>query len=470
MSLFDLVKRGPAKGAYPQIIAPPPELTLPGYRAHRVFESGPRAGGIYPVMIGKENAETALSQRILMQEWLKSQYIPFGMAPRQGWHAGELPYGPQFNVGGKDPGKRFGRLQPDDVVYSRVSLGADNNVSGYLNPQDRGIVFDEKIKLPFDQTQLPEGGMYAYRPSGYADPWLVSDKVWHEKLLTDEEIADIFRTAGREPPPPRASKPVTEGRLRELGLLGAAPVAAGLGALAGAPGEAQAASFVNDYTRSGEMRAAPRGDFSGWLADILGGAKGWMNQAQVPQGVPLVGGMGAGDLTMGQAPELMDSMSYGFSPVRGAGMAATLDPAVMDLLGLMAPAAGRAGAVARGMPGVVRQAALDAYGPAVNMARPRYTLGGKEVGRGAIQQELGLALPVDEIKQAMREAKNARARRRYEQKRSAEREFNWTPADAFGSRATLGSNDNLMSQDELLRLILERGKTLPNPETYSIKR
>ena len=92
----------------------------------------------------------------------------------------------------------------------------------------------------------------------------------------------------------------------------------------------------------GEMRAAPRGDFSGWLADILSGAKGWLNQAQVPRGVPLVGGMGDGDMTMGQAPELMDSMSYGFSPVRGAGMAATMDPAVMDLLGLMAPAAGRA--------------------------------------------------------------------------------------------------------------------------------
>jgi len=224
----------------------------------------------------------------------------------------------------------------------------------------------------------------------------------------------------------------------------------------------------------GEMRAAPRGDFSGWLADILGGAKGWLNQAQVPRGVPLVGGMGAGDLTMGQAPELMDSMSYGFSPVRGAGMAATLDPAVMDLLGLMAPVAGRAGAVARGMPGVVRQAALDAYGPAVNMAKPRYSVRGQEVGRGVMQRELGLDLGLvqsaEETKRLMREAKNARARLRYEQRRSAQREFNWTPADAFGGRATLGSNDNLMSQDELLRLILERGKTLPNPEIYSIKR
>ncbi len=220
----------------------------------------------------------------------------------------------------------------------------------------------------------------------------------------------------------------------------------------------------------GEMRAAPRGGVSGWLADLLGGAKGWLNQAQVPQGVPLVGGMGAGDLTMGRAPELMDSMSYGFSPVRGAGMAATLDPAVMDLLGLMAPAAGRAGAVARGMPGVVRQAALDAYGPAANMARPRYTLGGKEVGKDAIQLELGLVQSADETKRMMREARNARTKLRYEQKRNAAREFNWTPADQFGGRSTLGSNDNLMSQDELLRLILERGKTLPNPETYSIKR
>jgi hypothetical protein len=220
----------------------------------------------------------------------------------------------------------------------------------------------------------------------------------------------------------------------------------------------------------GEARAIPRGGFSGWLADILGGAKGWLNQAQVPQGVPLVGGLGAGDLTMGQAPELVDSMSYGFSPVRGAGMAATLDPAVVDLLGLMAPAASRTAGIARTLPGVARQAALDAYGPAVNMARPRYTLGGREVGKEAVQREFGFIPPADEVKQAMKEAKAARAKLRYEEQKKVGR-LNWTPGDEFGSRATLGSTDNVMSQEDLLRAILERGKTLsdtpqpflPNP-------
>jgi hypothetical protein len=225
------------------------------------------------------------------------------------------------------------------------------------------------------------------------------------------------------------------------------------------------------------MRAAPRGGFSGLLADLLGGAKGWLNQAQVPHGVPLVGGMGAGDLTMGQAPELVDSMSYGFSPVRGAGMAATLDPAVVDLLGLMAPVAGRAGGVARGMPGVVRQAALDAYGPPVRMARSRYTLGGKEVDKAAMQQEFGFASPaptVEEIKQARLEARRMRAEKKAQDADYAVHGGPYTRSRGGPAEGPApGWQNTPMSNEELLRFIMERNKTLvphkvlPNP--YSSK-
>lgn len=223
----------------------------------------------------------------------------------------------------------------------------------------------------------------------------------------------------------------------------------------------------------GEARAAPRGAFMGWLADLLGGTKGFLNQARVPQGVPLVGGLGAGDL-MGQAPETLDSMSYGFSPVRGAGMAATLDPGVADLLGLMAPLAGRAAGVARALPGVARQAALDAYSPAVNVARPRYTLGGREVPREVLQQEFGFLPSAEEVNKAMKEAKKARADARLEEIKKAGR-LNWTPAEGFGSKATVGSFEDTRSPEELLQFILDKGKTLPNtgkflPNPYQVRK
>ena len=200
-----------------------PEATVPAYRAHRVF--GPRSekyGHLYPAMIGKDTKmETALSQQLPVGEWLKSELIPFTMAERQGWHAGAMPYGEQFNVsrnGGRTKADKI--YQPDDVVYTEVDLGAENDYSRFLDPNSETVIYDPQIALPFDQTKLPEGGFYLYQNPGTPYPWYVSDYVKHNRILTDEEIADIHRSAGLPVPPPRKSgKPVTEARLRELGLL-----------------------------------------------------------------------------------------------------------------------------------------------------------------------------------------------------------------------------------------------------------
>jgi len=200
-----------------------PEMWLPAYRAHRVFEKGPKAGGLYPVMIGKDTPlETALSQRIPLGETLKSELIPFTMAERQGYHSGALPYGEQFNVarpGDPTPRAKSSKIyQPDDVVYTQADLGIDRDYSNVLSGNPR--IYGVKDPLPFDQTQLPEGGFYMYQNPSTPHPWYVSDYVRHNRVLTDEEIADIFRQHGVEPPPPRRSgRPIDEARLRELGLM-----------------------------------------------------------------------------------------------------------------------------------------------------------------------------------------------------------------------------------------------------------
>jgi len=211
----------------------------------------------------------------------------------------------------------------------------------------------------------------------------------------------------------------------------------------------------NPYLYTGEARSAQRGGFLGMLSDLLGGAKSWMNApGTLPAGVPLVGGQGLGDLVMGQAPEYLDDRSYGLGGARNGGA----DPRLMDLAMLLAPGAGRAAGVARALPGVARQAALDAYGPAVHMARPRYTLGGRDVDRVAVQRELGLAPPVDEIKRAMQEAKNMRARIRYADKKNRATNL-WNQESTADRRYELG--DKVLTGDELLKAILERGKSLP---------
>ena len=64
-----------------------------------------------------------------------------------------------------------------------------------------------------------------------------------------------------------------------------------------------------------EIRATPRFGLLGTVADGLLGAKRFANRAQIPAGVPLVGGQGLGDLTLGQLPEELDNWSYGDLPM-----------------------------------------------------------------------------------------------------------------------------------------------------------
>ena len=67
----------------------------------------------------------------------------------------------------------------------------------------------------------------------------------------------------------------------------------------------------------------------------------------LPESVPLLGGMGAGDLLMGKAPEAIEDYSYGFGPLgHGKGMTTKVDPRVLDIAGL--PGIGVGGAMKGG--------------------------------------------------------------------------------------------------------------------------
>jgi len=70
-----------------------------------------------------------------------------------------------------------------------------------------------------------------------------------------------------------------------------------------------------------KIQPTPRCGLIGGGADALLGAKRFANRARIPDGVPLIGGQGLGDLLLGHAPEEVDNWSYGDLPM-------TIDPGV----------------------------------------------------------------------------------------------------------------------------------------------
>lgn len=212
----------------------------------------------------------------------------------------------------------------------------------------------------------------------------------------------------------------------------------------------------NPYLYTGEARSAQRGGFLGMLADLLGGAKSWMNApGTLPAGVPLVGGQGLGDLVMGQAPEYLDDRSYGLGGARNGGA----DPRLMDLAMLLAPGAGRAAGVARALPGVARQAAFDAYGPTVHMAQPRmkHAIRGQLVTDDEMMRHLGIGPYADSqgvvAPEVVKEAKRIR------------KEVKETPGAPPGARPGMYAIGGVqMTAEELAERM---GLVLPPPKTLA---
>ena len=68
------------------------------------------------------------------------------------------------------------------------------------------------------------------------------------------------------------------------------------------------------------IKNSPRNGAMGTLADILQAVKGKTGMV--------------GDLILGQAPKVLDDMSYGYMPVQGSGMTTQPKQEAIDLLNL----------------------------------------------------------------------------------------------------------------------------------------
>ena len=83
----------------------------------------------------------------------------------------------------------------------------------------------------------------------------------------------------------------------------------------------------------GEIRNQPRNRFLGGVADFLAPVSEFADRDKLPGSIPLLGGMSFADLSgLKGAQSLIEDMSYGKSPVRGATLnTAKVDPRLLDL-------------------------------------------------------------------------------------------------------------------------------------------
>lgn len=105
---------------------------------------------------------------------------------------------------------------------------------------------------------------------------------------------------------------------------------------------------IEEYVPEGTIKDIEPNKPMKVMADILKYGKDAANwPGKLPKAVPLLGGMGAGDILFGQGPELVDSMTHGFSPVSAGGTAARVDHRVLDAAFMPGPL-GAAGLAVKG--------------------------------------------------------------------------------------------------------------------------
>lgn len=190
---------------------PAPKNTGIGYK---VFYRG-KDGKLYPPMVANPNgADTPIGV------WLNADAAPISgesktgrpqvkaggkgtqggsgqLAYRPGWHLGEIPYALQFNRKDENGNKT---LFPKDFVWAEVEYAADVNYQ--QEAEKEGITENGKYRHSYAGLKhLPTDGYYRYRtnPNPETDPWIITGAMKVNRVLTNEEVDDLVRKAGREP-------------------------------------------------------------------------------------------------------------------------------------------------------------------------------------------------------------------------------------------------------------------------------
>jgi len=120
------------------------------------------------------------------------------LAYRPGWHLGEIPYAIQFNRLNPETGEKD--LYPADFVWAEVEYAMDKDYQKEAEAEGMNAsgIFQHSLA---GLKRVPEDGFYRYRtnPNPETDPWIITGSIKVNKVLTNEEVDELVRKAGREP-------------------------------------------------------------------------------------------------------------------------------------------------------------------------------------------------------------------------------------------------------------------------------
>lgn len=120
------------------------------------------------------------------------------LAFRPGWHLGEIPYAEQFLKKKTYNGKR---IWPAELIWAQVEYSND------VDYQDEAMSYGYSKNGNFRHSyaglpKIPKNGSYRYRtnPNPKTVPWIITGAMKVDKILSFDEVDQILRQKGIEPP------------------------------------------------------------------------------------------------------------------------------------------------------------------------------------------------------------------------------------------------------------------------------
>ena len=191
---------------------PDPIRTQKAYKLFRVKEGS--QGQLFPLFV-KANEPVAIGQWLdadigesagetkTGRPQVKSKIGP--LALRAGWHAGDLPIATHIGSNPssrRDPEtgktKKLPTVRPADQVWAEVELAADRDWQDEANKRAKRNARGEIVVSTAQITdEIPEDGFYRYKTNpNMTGNWLISGSMKVNRILSDEEVAQINDAAG----------------------------------------------------------------------------------------------------------------------------------------------------------------------------------------------------------------------------------------------------------------------------------
>lgn len=147
------------------------------------------------VEIPDEKTRQELIDKGFLPKGSKAKYVT-GLARRPGWHAGDLPM--STHLGGKSPGSDIVDFRPDNQVWAEVEMPADKDWQEEAYKRaDRTKDGKIIVKTADITDEIPVDGFYRYKTSPtMTGNWLIGGSMKINRILSDEEVAQINDAAG----------------------------------------------------------------------------------------------------------------------------------------------------------------------------------------------------------------------------------------------------------------------------------